>query len=82
MENEEGEGMEADPIICPLCNNNLVKRNSRFGEFWGCSNYPNCTYSQSLKMEKHDIINRQSAKLEREATKFLKQRGYSANGLK
>jgi ssDNA-binding Zn-finger/Zn-ribbon topoisomerase 1 len=26
----------------------LVKRNGKFGVFYGCSNYPNCTYSRSI----------------------------------
>jgi ssDNA-binding Zn-finger/Zn-ribbon topoisomerase 1 len=25
----------------------LVKRNGKFGVFYGCSNYPNCTYTRS-----------------------------------
>ena len=30
--------------ICPLCNAQLVKRNGKYGEFWGCSNYPKCKF--------------------------------------
>jgi micrococcal nuclease len=35
---------------CPAggCGGNLVKRNGKFGVFYGCSNYPNCTYSRSI----------------------------------
>ena len=29
---------------CPLCGGNLVLRNGRYGQFYGCSNYPQCTY--------------------------------------
>src|SRR5262249_21274131 len=35
---------------CPAegCVGSLVKRNGKFGAFYGCSNYPNCTYSRSI----------------------------------
>ena len=35
---------------CPSegCVGSLVKRNGKFGAFYGCSNYPNCTYSRSI----------------------------------
>jgi hypothetical protein len=34
---------------CPAeaCVGSLVKRNGKFGVFYGCSNYPNCTYTRS-----------------------------------
>lgn len=32
---------------CPKCGGELVKRNGRFGEFWGCSNYPDCKYTKN-----------------------------------
>jgi micrococcal nuclease len=35
---------------CPAegCVGSLVKRNGKFGVFYGCSDYPNCTYSRSI----------------------------------
>ena len=30
--------------VCPRCNGNIVLRNSQYGEFYGCSNYPKCKY--------------------------------------
>ncbi len=30
--------------LCPLCGSKLVLRNGKYGEFWGCSGYPRCTY--------------------------------------
>ena len=30
--------------ICPRCGNKLVLRNGKYGEFLGCSNYPNCKF--------------------------------------
>lgn len=31
--------------ICPRCNGNLVGREGKYGKFFGCSNYPRCTYT-------------------------------------
>ena len=33
--------------ICPNCGGKLVERQSRFGTFWGCSNYPHCRFTAS-----------------------------------
>ena len=30
---------------CPLCGGNLVIREGRYGQFYGCSNYPKCKYT-------------------------------------
>jgi len=31
--------------ICPYCKTELVLRRSKNGEFYGCRNYPKCTYT-------------------------------------
>lgn len=31
-------------MICPKCGNKLIKRNGKYGEFIGCSNFPKCRY--------------------------------------
>lgn len=31
--------------ICPYCNAELVLRKGKYGEFYGCSNYPKCNYT-------------------------------------
>lgn len=33
---------------CPLCGGSLVLRNGRYGSFYGCSNYPKCTYKLNV----------------------------------
>ena len=39
----------SDPRVCPLCNSGqLSLKNSRFGAFIGCSNYPECNYTRQL----------------------------------
>jgi len=35
---------ELSTEICPDCGNKLVIKKSRYGAFWGCSNYPDCKY--------------------------------------
>ena len=32
--------------ICPRCGGNLVLRNGKYGEFYGCSNYPKCKFTK------------------------------------
>lgn len=37
-------------IKCPNCEDGyLVEREGKFGKFYGCSNYPRCTYTQNIK---------------------------------
>lgn len=38
------ENPEVKP--CPVCGQALVKRSGKFGEFYGCKNYPNCTHTE------------------------------------
>lgn len=33
--------------ICPRCGGELIKRKGKFGEFFGCSNYPDCRFTRS-----------------------------------
>lgn len=34
---------------CPLCGNILKQRNGKFGEFLGCTNFPDCRYTEDIK---------------------------------
>lgn len=34
---------------CPQCNGNMVLRNSNFGLFWSCINFPKCTGNRDFK---------------------------------
>lgn len=34
--------------FCPKCGGQLIKRDSKFGKFFGCSNYPKCHYTKNL----------------------------------
>lgn len=33
---------------CPKCGELMLKRNGRFGMFWGCGGFPNCRYTEKL----------------------------------
>lgn len=35
--------------VCPRCKSIMKKRNGRYGEFWGCSGYPNCRYTENIE---------------------------------
>jgi ssDNA-binding Zn-finger/Zn-ribbon topoisomerase 1 len=30
--------------ICPRCGGHLIRRQGKYGAFYGCSNYPKCKY--------------------------------------
>lgn len=34
--------------LCPKCKGNLVERMGKHGKFYGCSNYPNCEYTENI----------------------------------
>jgi hypothetical protein len=40
--------MKEKVLICPKCGGHLTKRNGRYGEFYGCENFPSCRYKTEL----------------------------------
>lgn len=34
--------------LCPRCNKSMVKRNGKFGIFWGCTGFPDCRYTENI----------------------------------
>ena len=34
-----------DSKVCPYCKTELVLKNGKYGEFYGCANYPKCKYT-------------------------------------
>lgn len=34
--------------ICPRCGQFMMKRQGKFGEFWGCSGYPGCRHTENI----------------------------------
>lgn len=39
----------ANAQICPKCGGKMVLRNGKYGEFYGCSNYPKCNHTATKK---------------------------------
>jgi DNA polymerase III epsilon subunit family exonuclease len=44
---EEMQHPSEDVKVCPRCGGALKLRNGKFGEFWGCSGYPECRYTRN-----------------------------------
>ncbi len=45
-----GELQESIHIdLCPKCGGELKRRNGKFGEFLGCSNFPECRYTAQIR---------------------------------
>ena len=38
--------------VCPQCGGFLVRRRGQYGEFYGCTNYPRCSYTEQISVEK------------------------------
>ncbi len=34
--------------LCPKCGGEMKKRKGKFGEFWGCSNFPVCRFTKNV----------------------------------
>lgn len=41
------EGEKYPQKLCPRCGGELRRRNGRYGEFWGCSGFPACRYTEN-----------------------------------
>ncbi len=54
--NMEKKEPEKTGELCPKCNNPLVIRNGRYGEFVACSNFPECKYIKTEPKEVKEII--------------------------
>ncbi len=48
VENIKYQQWKVENGICPRCGGNLVLRNGKHGEFWGCSNYPKCKFIKKV----------------------------------
>ena len=42
--------------ICPRCGGRLVPRTGKYGQFWGCENYPKCKFHKTFEDNEHDVI--------------------------
>ena len=46
---EKQEHIENIKTKCPFCGSELVLRNGKYGQFWGCSTYPKCRFTRPEK---------------------------------
>jgi hypothetical protein len=44
-------GLKERALICPKCGGRLIKRDGRYGEFYGCENFPKCRYKTELNQK-------------------------------
>lgn len=44
LELEGSKNTGSEKLTCKECGGDMAKRRGPYGEFWGCSNFPNCTY--------------------------------------
>ena len=51
--------------ICPRCGHSLVFRSGKYGNFFGCSNYPKCRFTKPIEQRNNYFLNNL-------AKKFLK----------
>lgn len=42
-------------LKCPECETKLVLRNGKYGEFYGCKNFPKCRYTCSADYEDREM---------------------------
>ena len=49
MENIHRLQEKIDNNICPRCGGKLVLRNGKYGDFYGCENYPKCKFIKKGK---------------------------------
>lgn len=45
QEKKKEYNKKLDSGICPRCGGNLIKREGKYGYFYGCSNYPKCKFT-------------------------------------
>ena len=45
---KERRKIKAAAKTCPRCGGDLKKRSGRFGEFWGCTGFPACRYTENV----------------------------------
>jgi len=48
LSRELGKAAEKGLQLCPRCGQLLKKRSGRYGDFWGCSGYPDCRYTRNV----------------------------------
>lgn len=50
LKSEQESAGTKEIVLCKKCGLPMKLRNGRFGEFWGCSGYPDCKYTQNCNV--------------------------------
>lgn len=54
---ETSDGQIDNPIICPECKvNRMVRREGRYGEFYGCSAFPSCRGTKQIAAKPGSMV--------------------------
>lgn len=52
--------MKPENVKCPNCDGPMIPRNSQYGKFWGCKDYPRCKGTRDSdelsKDDRHRIV--------------------------
>lgn len=54
LELEGSKNTGPEKLTCKECGGDMVKRRGSYGEFWGCSNFPNCTYKINIRNRRRE----------------------------
>ncbi len=49
LEGDYNNFFKNEKYVCPLCNGHLSIKKGSYSKFYGCSNYPDCRYTKSIK---------------------------------
>ena len=52
LELEGSKNTDPEKLTCRDCSGDMVKRRGPYGEFWGCSNFPDCTYKINIRSKR------------------------------
>ena len=55
--------------ICPRCGHSLILRNGKYGNFYGCSNYPNCKFIKPIECRNNRFLHKLTKKFIRNLLK-------------
>lgn len=55
--------------ICPRCEHDLILRNGKYGNFYGCSNYPKCKFIKPIELRNSYFLNKLTKKFIRNLLK-------------
>ncbi|MFS0576243.1 NERD domain-containing protein [Sporosarcina sp. 179-K 3D1 HS] len=51
----KNEARQVAPSSCPKCDGQLTLKTGRYGNFYGCSNYPECRYTGNVNVDRQSV---------------------------